>query len=150
MAKVVGPPGPPGGSRLTVDKVVGPPGPPGGSELTVAKVVGPPGPPGGSAEFATKVVGPPGPPGGSAELAAAAVVSLIVAKAPDAALLELESSFCGTNPQALPSSLLASALITFASSLEEGSLRTRIEQEAGTILRNAFGITASKAATAGG
>ena len=58
-------------------------------------------------------------------------MSLIVAKAPGAALLELESSFCGTNPQALPSSLLASALITFASSLEEGSLRTRIEQEAG-------------------
>jgi hypothetical protein len=90
------------------------------------------------------VVGPPPPHHYPlAELAAATVVSLIAAKVPEATLLEFETSFCGTHPQALPSISLAAALTAFASSLEEGRLRTRIEQETVTIVRKAFGLTAS-------
>jgi hypothetical protein len=97
-----------------------------------------------------RVVGPPGPPGLGAGVAASTVVSLIVTQAPKATLTEFEGSFCGTPAKKLPSSLLASALLTFASTLEgEGSLANRIEQEAGVILQRAFGLTSSSAAKAG-
>jgi hypothetical protein len=74
----------------------------------------------------------------AAETAAATLVSLIASKAPEAAILELEGSFCGKPAERLPSILLASALAVFTSSLEEGDLRIRIQQEVKTILQKAF------------
>jgi hypothetical protein len=67
----------------------------------------------------------------------------------DQTIAEVEDSYCGTPPRPLPSIVLALALTSFASRLEEGDLQTAILQEAAKIAQKAFGGAPSRKKAAG-
>ncbi len=69
--------------------------------------------------------------------------------AADQSLAEWEDDYCGTHPpHPLAAFALASELAVFANSLQEGTLRTSILQEAGQIAQKGFGGTVTPKAMA--